>query len=162
MLEVALLYLFLVVFIIILFYMILLYSDYDTSILYRSNKSSGDTTNSLISTSALLTADSKNIEFYPNTNFRKRKIYGKIKLIMSSSSEVDVKLRIIDAGNNNEVIGDETTFTLFSEQTFGTTTAAMSFESSELSGSNAHQIQVHASSDTPGTVKLHDAVIYYY
>lgn len=142
--------------------MILLYSDYDTSILYRSNESSGDTTNSLASTSALLTASSKDIEFYPNTNFRKRKIYGKIKLIMSSSSEVDVKLRIIDAGNNNEVIGDETTFTLFPEQTFGTTTVAMSFESSELSGSNAHQIQVHASSDTGGTVKLHDAVIYYY
>ena len=90
-----------------------------------------------------------------NINFRKKKIYGKIKLIMSSSSEVDVKLRIIDTGNNNEVIGDETTFTLFPEQTFGTTGAVMSFESSELSGSNAHQIQVHASSDTAGADIFH-------
>ena len=81
---------------------------------------------------------------------------------MSSSSDVDVKLRIIDAGNNTEVIGDETTFTLFPEQTFGTTNSSMTFESSELSGSNAHQIQVHASSNPAGTVKLHDAVIYYY
>ena len=162
MLDVALLYLFLVAFIIILFYMILLYSDYDTSILYRSNESSGDETNSLTSTSVLLTANLKKIEFYPNTNFRQRKIYGKIKLVMSSSSDVDVKLRIIDAGNNTEVIGDETTFTLFPEQTFGTTNSSMTFESSELSGSNAHQIQVHASSNPAGTVKLHDAVIYYY
>ena len=92
MLDVALLYLFLVAFIIILFYMILLYSDYDTSILYRSNYSSGDATNSLTSTSVLLTANSKKIEFYPNTNFRQRKIYGKIKLVMSASATTNIKL----------------------------------------------------------------------
>ena len=160
MIDVLLLYVFLVIFIIVLFYMILLYSDYDTSIIYRSNKPNGEAVN-LTTTQALLTDATDNIEFTPNINFRKKKIYGKIKLVFSSNTQADIDLSIRDEGNNNEIIGDKTTFTIYDSTKYGTTTVCMLFETSSLT-SSVHNIQVYASTNSTASLKLHDAVIYYY
>lgn len=162
MIDVLLLYVFLVVFIIVLFYMILLYSDYDTSIIYRDNTSTGGSI-TLNSTPSLLTTGGggSNIEFTPNINFRKKKIYGKIKLVFSSDTQASIDLSIRDAGNSNEIVGDKTTFTIYDSTKYGTTTAFMVFETSSLT-SNVHKIQVYASTNSSATLKLHDAVIYYY
>ena len=161
MIDVLLLYVFLVVFIIVLFYMILLYSDYDTSIIYRDNTSTGGTITPNSTPSLLTAADGSNIEFTPNINFRKKKIYGKIKLVFSSDTQASIDLSIRDAGNSNEIVGDKTTFTIYDSTKYGTTTACMVFETSSLT-SNVHNIQVYASTNSSATLKLHDAVIYYY
>lgn len=160
MIDVLLLYLFLVVFIIVLFYMILLYSDYDTSIIYRNNTSIGGTI-TLNSTPTMLAVAASNIEFTPNVNFRKKKINGKIKLVFSSSSQVNIDLSVRDAGNNNETVGDKTRFTIYNKTNFGTTTVYLIFETSS-STSGVHNIQVFGSANSSTDVKLHDAVIYYY
>lgn len=160
MIDVLLLYLFLVIFIIVLFYMILLYSDYDTSIIYRDNTSAGGTI-TLNSTPTMLAVGGSNIEFTPNVNFRKKKIYGKIKLVFSSNTQANIDLSVRDAGNNNETVGDKTTFTIYKSTDFGTTTVHMNFETSS-STSGVHNIQVFGSANSTTDVELYNATIYYY
>ena len=164
MIYVATLYLFLVLFIIILFYMILLYSDYNTSIMYITNTPAGK----LLSKTgeAILVDSADDLKFTPNISFRKKKIYGKLKLVMSTSgaTPVDISLGIKDYGSTaNEVVGEETTFTLHNKETYGKVIAYISFSTSELGkDDNAHDLRVFSSKTIPADVHIHDSIIYYY
>lgn len=145
--------------------MILLYSDYETSIIYRTNNPNGDLTNIDNSNMKLLKVNTTPIEIYTNIDYRKRKTNGKFKLVFSSNNEQNIDLQIRDAANN-EIVGEKTTFTLQDENIYGTTSVLVDFSTSELNGTDSHLLQVYGqgvnNTDSDVCAKIHRAEIYYY